>query len=138
MNIDGNKLFNFNRGTDRWYKDSRLADRESPDRWRTLPGNALDRGHLVRRLDPTWGDSRAEAKQAEEETFFFTNCSPQHSQLNQRTWLSLEDYILGNAGTHGLKVTVFAGPVMKDSDDEYREVKAAQRILESSGGNEFS
>ena len=123
VNIDGDKLFNFTRGTDRWYKDPRLMDQEHQIGGELYEGNALDRGHLVRRLDPTWGDSRKEARQAEEETFFFTNCSPQHSQLNQRTWLSLEDYILSNAATQGLKVTVFSGPVMKDSDDEYREVK---------------
>ncbi|MES2570738.1 MAG: DNA/RNA non-specific endonuclease [Verrucomicrobiota bacterium] len=123
VNIDGNKLFNFTRGTDRWYKDARLTNQDHQIGGELYQGNSLDRGHLVRRLDPTWGDTRDEAKQAEQETFFFTNCSPQHSQLNQRTWLSLEDYVLSNAGTFGLKVTVFSGPVMKDGDDEYRGVK---------------
>ncbi|MCI5212795.1 MAG: DNA/RNA non-specific endonuclease, partial [Candidatus Electrothrix sp. ATG2] len=64
-----------------------------------------------------------EAKQAEQETFFFTNCSPQHRMLNQRTWLSLEDYIFGNAATHDLKVCVFTGPVMADTDPAYRGVQ---------------
>ena len=57
------------------------------------------------------------------DTFFFTNCSPQHRQLNQRTWFSLEDYVLGNAGTHDLKVSVFTGPVMSEIDRTYRGVQ---------------
>lgn len=122
-NIDGEKLFNFTRASDRWSLDGRLEDGTHQVGEELYASNPLDRGHLVRRLDPTWGETRAEAKQAEEDTFFFTNCSPQHSQLNQRTWLSLEDYILGNAGTHELKVNVFTGPVMADDDKEYRGVQ---------------
>ena len=38
--------------------------------------NPLDRGHLVRRLDPAWGASRDEAKRSNDDTFHFTNCTP--------------------------------------------------------------
>jgi endonuclease G len=123
-NIDGQSLYNFPRGRDRWYLDTRLVDHTNHQIGEDLYArNPLDRGHLVRRLDPAWGASREEAKEAEVDTFFFTNCSPQHSQLNQRTWLSLEDYVLGNASTHDLKVSVFTGPVMSEADRRYRSVQ---------------
>jgi DNA/RNA endonuclease G (NUC1) len=121
-NIDGASLFSFVRGSDRWLLDPRLENPDHQVGESLYANNPLDRGHLVRRLDPVWGETRAEAKRAEEDTFFFTNCTPQHSRLNQRIWLSLEDYVLGNAATHDLKVTVFTGPVLRDSDREYRGV----------------
>lgn len=128
VNINGNLLYNIVRGQDRWYTDLRLVDEKHQIGEDLYRANKLDRGHLVRRLDPTWGQTRAEAKQAEEDTFFFTNCSPQHSKLNQKTWLSLEEYILGNAGTHKLKVTVFSGPVMNEKDEEYRGVQLPEEF----------
>jgi endonuclease G len=79
--------------------------------------NDLDRGHLVRRLDPVWGK---DAARANEDTFHFTNASPQHRNLNQKIWLELEDYILGKAGADDLDVTVFTGPVFRDDDMVYR------------------
>lgn len=116
VNIDGDSLENLNRGVDKWYFDPRI-DRKyqsGPDLYKK---NDLDRGHLVRRLDPVWGE---DAVQANEDTFHFTNCSPQHKNLNQKTWLKLEEYILKNAEKHNLKVTVFTGPVFRDDDLLYR------------------
>ncbi len=126
VNIDGERLFNFVRGRDRWYPDPRLKDPAHQTDADLYAGNKLDRGHLVRRLDPAWGHTREEAHQAELDTFFMPNCSPQHSSLNQRTWLSLEDYVLRNADTRDLKVSVFSGPVMRDEDPVYRGVALPQ------------
>ncbi|HEY1068129.1 MAG TPA: DNA/RNA non-specific endonuclease [Pirellulales bacterium] len=122
VNIDGGKAFNVTRGGDQWNRDPRLdnAHQTGNELYR---GNRLDRGHLVRRLDPVWGESRAEAEQACEDTFFYTNSHPQHEQLNQQTWLSLENYILDNAKTHKLKVVVFTGPVFTVADRTYRGVQ---------------
>lgn len=77
----------------------------------------MDRGHLVRRLDPVWGDK---AIQANNDTFHFTNSSPQHKNLNQKIWLDLENYILQNAQNHNLKVSIFTGPVFRSDDMIYR------------------
>lgn len=139
VNIDGSKLFNFPRGTDVWYLDGRIAT-DSQAGEPLYVGNPLDRGHLVRRLDPAWGDSREEAKLAEEDTFHFTNCAPQHEELNQRTWLSLEDYILGNANTRDFKTSIFSGPVMAVGDQPYRDIllprefwKVAVMVNEATG-----
>ncbi|WP_404854351.1 DNA/RNA non-specific endonuclease, partial [Escherichia coli] len=44
---------------------------------------------------------------------------PQVAQLNQRSWLSLEDYVLQNARSEGFRISVFTGPVFRDDDPLY-------------------
>lgn len=87
-------------------------------------GNTFDRGHIVRRVDPCWGDDDIIAE-AEAQTFRWTNCTPQHKKLNQTggVWYQLEQHVM----EHGVKgktadIAVFAGPVLSD-DDKYMEVK---------------
>jgi endonuclease G len=116
VNVDGAQLEKVRRSGDKWYFDPRM-DRKYQSGPELYESNDLDRGHLVRRLDPVWGER---AREANEDTFHFTNCSPQHRQLNQKTWQNLEDYILRNAGRHTLKVSVFTGPVFRTDDLVYR------------------
>ncbi|WP_342512142.1 DNA/RNA non-specific endonuclease [Sporosarcina sp. FSL K6-1522] len=118
VNIDGNQLMKIGRN-DKWYLDSRI-ETEYQCGPELYANNSLDRGHLVRRRDPVWGDS---AKKANQDTFHFTNCAPQHSKLNQKSWLDLENYILDNAENANLKVTVFTGPVFRMDDIFYRGVQ---------------
>ncbi|MFG1975289.1 DNA/RNA non-specific endonuclease [Nonomuraea fuscirosea] len=124
VNIDGPTSLRIRRDSDRWIFDPRLPDSQQTgeDVYRDNP---LDRGHLVRRLDPAWGASLAVAKSGNDDTFHFTNCTPQHKDFNQNqtTWAGLEDYILDNADTRDLKVTVFTGPVLAADDDPYRGVQ---------------
>jgi endonuclease G len=120
-NIDGETLFSIHRGRDKWNFDPRMG-KEFQVGNELYKRNALDRGHLVRRLDPAWGSTREEASQAADDTFFYTNAHPQHSKLNQRSWLRLEDYLLDNAITHKLKISVFTGPVFDVCDREYRNI----------------
>jgi endonuclease G, mitochondrial len=49
------------------------------DRRRREPqmGRPFDRGHPIRRLDATWGGTMDEVKQNGNDSFHFTNCSPQ-------------------------------------------------------------
>lgn len=124
VNIDGSQQKDIKRGNDSWYYDSRIDQdfQAGPELYRS---NDLDRGHLVRRRDPVWG-TRAAA--ANEDTFHFTNCAPQHKDLNQKAWLDLEDYILNNAVTHDLKVSVFTGPIFKDSDQTYRGIQLPEEF----------
>ena len=79
--------------------------------------NDLDRGHLVRRLDPAWGDTRV-AKAANDDTFHFTN-APRSTTISTpaRAVGGLEDYVLQNADNPELAVTVFTGPVLAEDDD---------------------
>ena len=118
VNIDGNQLKKVGRN-DKWYLDSRI-ETEYQCGPELYANNSLDRGHLVRRRDPVWG---AAAKKANQDTFHFTNCAPQHSTLNQKSWLDLENYILDHAENSNLKVTVFTGPIFRMDDIFYRGVQ---------------
>lgn len=117
-NIDGEQSRKIKRKKDVWAFDPRI-DRDFQIGNDLYKDNDLDRGHLVRRLDPTWGTAQ-EAKLAEIDTFFFTNCTPQHSGFNQKLWLSLEEYLLDNAATRGFRACIFTGPVFSDNDRPYR------------------
>ena len=122
VNIDGAKHVDFVRSNDSWAYDGRLpTDAQVGED--LYAGNGLDRGHLVRRQDPNWGD---DATTANLDTFHFTNCSPQMSGFNQKTWLELEDYILDNTQRWKARATVFSGPVFSDNDRVYRGVKIPQ------------
>jgi endonuclease G, mitochondrial len=83
----------------------------------------FDKGHMVRRENPGWGDTEEEAQLGEDDTFVYANAVPQMPQLNQRTWLSLENYVLDNAKTEGFKVCVFTGPVFRNGDPAYNGVQ---------------
>jgi endonuclease G len=75
--------------------------------------NPFDRGHLVRRLDATWGATVAEAKRNGDDSFHFTNCSPQFFKFNQgaKLWLGLEEFVLRQAVDGQSKLSVFNGPI---------------------------
>ncbi len=117
VNIDGTQSKRIGR-IDKWYLDERLEAEFQVDN-DGYKGNPLDRGHMVRREDPVWGDLEI-AKEANRDTFHYTNAAPQHEALNQRDWLRLEEHVLGNAKTAGLKVSVFTGPIFADKDPMYR------------------
>jgi endonuclease G len=136
-NIDGGRAYRITRGRDRWRTDPRIPEERQADN-SLYRRNPLDRGHLVRRLDPAWGDTRAEADAAAEDTFFYTNAAPQHERFNQRIWLDLENYILENADNHDIRVSVFTGPVFKESDRVYRKIQIPEsfwKVLVFRNGN---
>jgi endonuclease G, mitochondrial len=121
VNIDGERHVPVKRGRDRWYFDLRIP-REAQLGQADFPGD-LDRGHMVRRQDPNWGD-RPVAERANGDTFHYTNASPQHADLNQSgvLWLGLEDYILNSAVTHGFRASVFTGPILREDDPFFDEI----------------
>jgi endonuclease G len=118
VNIDGSQSKKIERDSDKWFLDGRIP-LEAQIGEELYAGNLLDRGHLVRREDPNWGTA-AIAGIANDDTFHFTNCSPQMGAFNQRTWLGMEDHILKNARAWKARVTVFTGPVFSDGDLDYR------------------
>jgi endonuclease G len=128
-NIDGNLSQRPTRERDRWFLDPRLPAEEQTGE-PVYRDNDLDRGHLVRRLDPAWGTSEAQVKAANDDTFHFTNCTPQHHSFNagQTLWAGLEDYVLDNADNADLKVTVLTGPVLAPDDDAYRGVQLPRQF----------
>jgi len=58
------------------------------------------------------------------------NCAPQYDTFNQSDdrgddanglWLGLENFALDNAEKHDVKISVFTGPVFRDSDPDFRD-----------------
>ncbi|HEY9315197.1 DNA/RNA non-specific endonuclease [Williamsia sp.] len=126
VNIDGGAANDPPRESDRWIRDPRIRPDEQTDE-ALYRDNPLDRGHLVRRLDPAWGP---QAKAANDDTFHFTNCTPQHHDFNAGStlWVGLEDYLLRSAQNNAIKVSVLTGPVFADDDPPYRGFKLPRQF----------
>jgi endonuclease G len=125
VNIDGDQLVTADRGDD-WHLDSRIPLYEQAGE-AVYARNDLDRGHLVRRRDPVWGDTTT-ARRANYDTFAYTNAAPQAGAFNQskELWLGLEDHVLTYARTNGNRISVFTAPVLSAQDPTYRGVKIPQ------------
>ena len=125
VNVDGKRLREVTRSDfrDHWVVDPRIkaSDQLENEFYKDVgdDGNPLDRGHLVRRLDPCWGSSKKEVLAAHHDTFHWTNCSPQHASFNRgrSIWLGIENYILKKSAKKDLRVSVFSGPVLDDEND---------------------
>jgi endonuclease G len=122
-NIDGGNIKYVNRVSFR--KDPGLPEEAQIGNELYLH-NDLDRGHLARRAELCWG-SEDEAKQANSDSFYYSNIAPQHSRFNQSKiggiWGKLENGIFDQAKIQDLKVSVMAGPIFNDHDNEYRGIK---------------
>jgi endonuclease G len=133
VNIDGGQQQDVGkREGDSWLRDPRIEDEfqignEFYGKQSTFEAdrtaNPFDRGHLVRRLDATWGSTVAEAKEHGDDSFHFTNCSPQFFSFNQgkQLWAGLEDYtrdVLLKGKDKGIVMNgpVFDGPDANDAD----------------------
>ena len=105
---------------EKWFVDPRIsAGHQLPDRFFTKDDGAFDKGHIVRREDVAWGDSYAQIRAANGDTFHTTNCSPQvagfnRSNLGDENWGELENYVLAQAKSE--KLSLFAGPVLSKDD----------------------
>lgn len=86
----------------------------------TVDANPLDRGHIARREDLLWG-SLDEAKQANVDSFFFTNITPQLDTFNQSSrhgdWGELENAIFADVRVDHMRLSLFGGPILDDSGD---------------------
>ncbi|NJL64882.1 MAG: DNA/RNA non-specific endonuclease [Methylacidiphilales bacterium] len=127
VNIDGKQSIAMERGKDKWFFDPRIPEalQVGNNFYGNEPGgNFFDRGHLVRRQDPNWGDE-ATVRLANSDTFHFTNCSPQHFQFNQsqELWQGLENFILTNTDQDDLLATVLTGPIFQQNDVVHREIQ---------------
>ncbi|WP_318209589.1 MULTISPECIES: DNA/RNA non-specific endonuclease [unclassified Streptomyces] len=128
VGIEGRELQEDVPRDDDWKFDPRLP-REQQAGDDIYENNSLDRGHLVRRLDPVWGPS-AVAVRASADTFHFTNAAPQADVFNQgrQVWQGLENYLLDHAADFDRKLTVLTGPVLHDSDPPYRGIQVPMRF----------
>jgi endonuclease G len=119
---------------DEVYKGQKVPGHPDP-RSKSRIARMFQKGHLVRRLDPAWGDE-TRALEAELDTFHWTNAAPQVGFFNQGTadedqpgtgrgnlWRAAENYVLRNAVAEDQRVISFTGPVFRDDDREFRHLR---------------
>lgn len=128
--MDGKKLVDLDRAGIQWRLDPRIPEDQQTGE-RVYARNDIDRGHLVRRASAVWGDTRAEAQQANEDTFHYTNAAPQAAKFNQgvELWLGLESYLQENAADNSRRIVVFTGPIFGNTDPVYRGVDIPLRFF---------
>lgn len=108
-----------------WFDDPRVSAEHQvgsdvADFYGDEPYN-FDRGHLVRREDPIWGNRAAIANR---DSHHYTNCSPQHQRFNQdnRGWRAVEEHVASQLAVEHGKLSVFTGPVFADDDPVFGPV----------------
>lgn len=127
VNIDGSTLRDLPREGE-WRLDPRIDD-DAQTGPAVYARNDLDRGHLVRRRDPGWGELD-DARAAMDATFFYPNAAPQAAGFNQskELWLGLEDHVLEYAESTDQRLSVFTAPVLSDDDPPYRGIRIPLRF----------
>jgi endonuclease G len=105
---------------EKWLTDPRIPQQDQlPDVFYTKDGGVFDKGHVVRRDDMCWGNSRDQIVRANGDTFHVTNCTPQVAGFNRSTegednWGDLEDEIQKQAKAE--RLSILAGPLLADDD----------------------
>jgi endonuclease G len=116
---------------DTWFRDTRVdavdkaaqtgaefyKKQSSFEAERTL--NPFDQGHLTRRSDLQWGPDDDTAKRNGDDSYHYTNCTPQHWQFNQNNrasaatgiWFRLEDAAIASLADGATRLCVINGPV---------------------------
>jgi endonuclease G len=109
-----------------WSLDPRILENEQIGN-ELYKFNDLDRGHLLRRVDGSWGSSEKAALRADHDTYFWTNISPQHERLNQSKlqgiWGLLENSVTEQATATSTRYSVFNGPIFGDKDRTHRGIR---------------
>ncbi len=124
-NVDGAKIKKVSRTGIAFVKDARGDLEQFQIGDELYRDNPIDRGHLARRADLCWG-SVAEANQANRDSFFFSNITPQHERFNQGQrnglWGRLEDAIFEDVQVSDLKVSLLGGPILRKNDPLVRDI----------------
>jgi endonuclease G len=129
-NIDGMAVRSISRKGVAFKIDERgtLEDHQVDDE--LYSDNPFDRGHVARRADLCWGPL-TEARQANRDSFFFSNITPQHARFNQGRrgglWGRLEDAIFNDVDVADLRVSLMGGPILQASDPEFRNLARIPR-----------
>jgi endonuclease G, mitochondrial len=87
--------------------------------WRTLwpigadhyAGSGYDRGHMA----PNYAIAVVHGPEAQRDTFYMSNMSPQRPDLNRRLWQRLEEVVIDHFVPRFGAVQVITGPVFPDS-----------------------
>lgn len=131
VNVSGLERFKLDR-KDVWYRDRRIdMDVQLTDAF--YESSHMDKGHMTRREDAEWGDTKTFAKNAANMTCSYTNACPQVPALNRAIfgykglWGMLELRILekGVKKEDGeeAKICVFNGPFFADSDEVFKGIQ---------------
>jgi endonuclease G, mitochondrial len=145
-NVDTSRRNNEDeRADDSWFFDSRIpkSAQVGPEFYKKQKlfetdrdDNPFDRGHLCKRVDCQWGDSRAEAKRNGDDSFHWTNCTPQHHLFNQgsKQWRGLEDFATDLFAAATGRCCVFNGPIFDAPVS--RMDKNGQRVVSLRGARQ--
>jgi endonuclease G, mitochondrial len=130
-NIDGGKFLSLNRNGIKFKFDTRIPENFQMGE-EIYSRNRLDRGHIARRADLVWG-TPSEAKQANVDSFHFTNIAPQMDNFNQTgaggIWGRLEDAVFQEVDVENLRISVFGGSVFNNNDKTYRGAKIPKEFF---------
>lgn len=130
-NVDFDPPVNLGRkdGTSSWRLDPRLDAAQQLGAI-YYSNNDYDRGHLTRRDDVAWGSSKADALQANNDSFFFPNAAPQYFTFNQSDdftglgldlWGDLENFISEQGAAQRTRLAILNGPVFGTADKPYKD-----------------
>jgi endonuclease G, mitochondrial len=85
----------------------------------------LDRGHIARRADLVWGSSE-EAAQANIDSYFLTNITPQLEDFNRSSkhglWGELENAVMAIVNGDHQRLSVLGGPILAADDVLFRDI----------------
>lgn len=86
------------------------------DKSSTDDSNVFDRGHITAKHYVDWGETRDQAEKSSDDSFYFTNCTPQFWQINQDpgAWNKLEAFVMKKLGAKG--VSVISGQIFREDD----------------------
>ena len=119
-----------------WNVEGRITKPRSKDAtWQTDPrvppecqidntlyeGTVFDRGHIAKREDLLWGGESL-AKQANDDSFCYTNATPQHEKFNRLApalWKSLEDEIFRQVDVADSRIALVGGPIFSTQDQPF-------------------
>ena len=123
INYDRSKQLSVRRTNADWLVDKRLPlgmQREQS----LYQNNPWDRGHLVQRQLVSWEDDLvSDPKLYQRAVSFYPATVPQHENFNRTTWLYLERYVQEVIAQNDDRMIVFAGPVLRDNDVNYRSTR---------------
>lgn len=134
-NIDGSRYTKTNRMN---FRTDRRGDLEGYQLTQKFyVDNPLDKGHIARRADLSWG-SLEEARQANYDSFYYTNITPQHESFNQSKnyaydsegglWGRLENTVFDSEQPHDLRVSLIAGPVFGKKDRIFEQNRESAKL----------
>ena len=78
-------------------------------------GFGYDRGHLAPSADFRWSGK------AVSESYFYSNMSPQHPDLNREKWSDLEAFLRGYVIRNNVSLAIITAPVLSDDLDKIRQ-----------------